>query len=244
MFDVFSKFEAIITEDDILAVTTFINSFIGINFPKFAAITIIVVLLTAYFFRNQLFFNFVFLLLDFSHDFRRFLIPTKRTLHHPIIFELMLGPLGKTVKMEGVSTNSSARSSGIAPYYLHVANRTKIVLLLILILLNNDISFWNFHFNVLEEVRNFVLMDAPIGNYVSQLFIIVVVFEKKKVVIGNVKNLSKDIEGVKAMLVIVHIAGTFELVTDSDLEFGTIDILKDKTCPACYPDHVKLLHVG
>jgi hypothetical protein len=49
---------------------------------------------------------------------------------------------------------------------------------------------------------------------------------------------------MKAVLVIVEIAGTFELVAYRDLEFGAIDILKDETCAASYPDHIELLHVS
>jgi hypothetical protein len=90
----------------------------------------------------------------------------------------MLGPLGKTVKVESVSTNSCTRGDRITFYYLHVAYRTQIILLLILVLLDYYVSFGNLHFDVLEEVRNFIFVDASVGNDVPQLLVIVVLLKK------------------------------------------------------------------
>lgn len=177
MFDVLSKLEAVVTKNDILTVTTLINGFVRIDFSEFTAIAIEIVLFAANLFRDQLFLNFILFLFDFSHDFRRLLVPTKWAFDNPIILELMLGPLRKAVQMKGISADSGTRSSCITFDNLHVADSTKIILLLIFFLLDYHAPFGNFHLDVFEKVGNFVFVNAPIGNNVPKLFIVVIMLK-------------------------------------------------------------------
>lgn len=84
----------------------------------------------------------------------------------------MFGPLHETFKMEGVSTDCSTRCSGIALDDLSVADRTKVVLLLVL-LFDDHISSGNFNLDVLQKIRYFVLVYATIGDDIPQFFVIV-----------------------------------------------------------------------
>jgi hypothetical protein len=124
MFDMFAKLEAIIAKSHILAIYTLIHCLIGINFSKLASITVIVVLFTSNFFCYLLFFDFIFFLFDLSHNLGWLLISTKWTFYNSIIFNLMFGPLHKTLKMKGISANSRTRGRGIAFHDLSMADRT------------------------------------------------------------------------------------------------------------------------
>jgi len=50
------------------------------------------------------------------------------------------------------------------------------------------------------------------------------------------------VKSVETVLVIDEVARAFELVADSNLEFGAIDILEDEAGSACDSHQVKLLH--
>lgn len=84
----------------------------------------------------------------------------------------MFGPLHETFEMEGVSTDCSTWCSGIAFDDLGVADRTKVVLLLVL-LFDDDISSGNLYLDIFQEIRDFVLVNATIGDDIPQFFVII-----------------------------------------------------------------------
>ncbi len=80
-----------------------------------------------------------FFLPDFVYDLRRFQIPAKRAFDGTIIFELMLGPLGKTIEVESIPTDSCAGAYCVTFDDLHMANSTKIIFIILLVNFHNDI---------------------------------------------------------------------------------------------------------
>ena len=86
----------------------------------------------------------------------------------------MLGPLTETFQVEGVSADSVARSSGIALDYLHMADCTHVILILILFL-EDDISARHFNFGILQEFFDFIVMNSAVGDNISKFFIIIFV---------------------------------------------------------------------
>ena len=75
--------------------------------------------------------------------------------------------------MEGISAYGGARGGCIAFYYLHVADRAEVIIVFVFFLFNDHVSSWYFYFRVFQEVTEFVIMDASVGDYISEFFIVV-----------------------------------------------------------------------
>lgn len=190
-----AQFEAIIAKSHIFAINALINSLIRIDFPELAAITVIVVFLASDLFGNLLLLDLILFLLDFSHNLWRFFITAEWAFDNPILFDLMLGPLRKALQMKGVATNSGAWSSGITFYDLGVANCTEIIVFFIL-LFDYHVSSWHLYLDIFQEIWDFVLVDTTIGDDVPQLFVIISMSKKKRIVVGYIKNLCENIKCV------------------------------------------------
>jgi hypothetical protein len=63
------------------------------------------------------------LLPNFSNNFRRFFISTKRAFDDSIVFDLMLSPLSEAIEMKIIQANCCACCNCITFYYLHMTNR-------------------------------------------------------------------------------------------------------------------------
>ena len=102
-----SKFKTVLTQSDIFAMDTLIYSLISSNLPELTSITIIIILF-AYFFVDELFFEHVLFLFDLADYLGCLLVPAQRTFHHSVVLYLVFGPLTETVEMEGVPANRMA----------------------------------------------------------------------------------------------------------------------------------------
>ena len=173
----FSISETVLTEGDVFTMNALIDRFFGAYFSKLTSIAVIVILFPDLLV-DELFFDHILFFFDLSDDLWCFFISAQRTFHNSIIFDFMFSPLTETIQMESVSTNSMTWGSGITFDYLHMTDRTKIIFVFILILLENDVSTWHFYFDVFKEILHLVVMDATICYDVSQLFVVVLMPEK------------------------------------------------------------------
>jgi hypothetical protein len=84
--------------------------------------------------------------------------------------------------VEGVSADGGAGGGGVALDYLHVADCAKVIIILIFLFFDDDIPPGYFDFGVFEEVAEFVVVDAAVGDDVPELFVVVGVAEEEGVV--------------------------------------------------------------
>ena len=220
-----TQFETVVAKGNIFTMHTLVHSFVGADFPKLTTITVVVVLVAAYFFADLLFLQLILFLFDLSHDIWRFFVPAKRTLNHPIILNLVFCPLHKTVQVEGVLAHSGAGGSSIASNNLHMANRAEVVIVLVLLFLYYHIPPWDLYLCILQKVRELVVMDATVCYNVAQFLIRIKVFKQQWVVQRQVEDLSEHVQCVYALETASCGTGALELVADSDLELGAVDIL-------------------
>ena len=203
-----SKLEAELAERHILAVHALVDRFIGLDLLELAPIAVIIILL-AYFLVDHLFLMLDLLLPYLLDDFRRLLVPAERTLDDAVVVHLVLGPLREALEMEGVHADGGAGGDCIALDDLHVADGAEVVVVvLVLVLLDDHILAGEADLDVLEEVRDLVVVDAAVGDDVAQFLVGVGGAEEERVVGGEVEDLQQRVEGVHAVLR-CGIAGAF-----------------------------------
>jgi hypothetical protein len=91
-----TKTKAAFAKGDILAISTFVDSFNGLNFFQLASVAVVIVFLT-YFFVDDLFLVLYNFLPNFFQNIRGFFISAERTFYNTVVFDFMVGPLSKTL---------------------------------------------------------------------------------------------------------------------------------------------------
>ena len=177
MLDMLVLPEAPLAQDDILTVDALIDWLVRTDLPHLAPITVVVVLLT-YLLMVHLLLPLVLLLFDLFYHLRWLLVTTQRTLHNTTLLQLMLSPLRKTLQVEGVLADSGAGAGGVTPHNLHMANRTQVFLILLVLLLDDDIPLPDTP-HMLQELSDLVEMNSTIRNDVPQFLVSVGLLEEK-----------------------------------------------------------------
>jgi hypothetical protein len=205
-----------------------------------AAIAVVVVLL-AYFAVVQLLAVLVLLLLYLSDDFGWLLISAERALHHPVVLELVLGPLHEAVQVEGVAADGGAGSGGVALHDLHVADGAEVVVLVFILLLDDHVAAGHLDLGVLQELGELVVVDPAVGDDVPQFLVGVLPLEEQAVLGWEVEDLNEHVEGVRALAVLGCLAGALELVAYCDFELDAADVFEYEAGPAGDAGEVELV---
>lgn len=83
--------------------------------------------------------------------------------------------------------------------YFHHADSTHILIFIIFFLFFHDDSFGDSLLDTLEKIGNFVGVNHPVGDDVSQLLICVFILEKEIVLVGDVEDFCENVDGVDAV---------------------------------------------
>ena len=157
--------EAPLAQRNILAMYAFIDWLLWLDLPQLTSITVVVELLPNPFVVD-LFLPFVLLLFYLLYDLRGLFIAAERTLHNPILLQLMLGPLREALQVEGVAAHSGASAGGIASNDLHVADGTEVIFIFFVLLLDDDIALAH-PLDVLEELCDLIEVNTSVCDDVA-----------------------------------------------------------------------------
>jgi c-di-AMP phosphodiesterase-like protein len=144
--------------------------------------------------------------------------------------------------MKSVSANGSTRCSCVTFNYLHVTNYTYILFIVLIFFFNDDVMSWHLYFYVFQEIRYFLCMNTPICNDISQLFVGICILKEERIVNWKIKYFYEHIQCMNALTRSIATRAR-ELIPNSNLKFGSSNILENKACSTSYSNKIKLLYL-